>query len=154
MSSRHSRPTVPPDNKKACQLYFCKDPIVDKEENMWKYSCGTIQKQDIKVGYTNLISHIRQKHPNYLRFSIWRNKRIANLKHLVSSLDTVHPHQCRGRLHWTTCLIRHPPTYSSGLSGLSWMSTNWRFATRSSHEAIQNLTPSLSRHSRITSSRW
>ena len=33
---------------------------------MWKCSCGTIRKQDIKVAYTNLISHIQQKHPNYL----------------------------------------------------------------------------------------
>jgi hypothetical protein len=66
MSTRHSRPTVLPDNKKACQLYFGKDPIVGKEENTWKCSCGTIQKQDIKVGSTNLISHIQQKHPNNL----------------------------------------------------------------------------------------
>ena len=66
MSSRHSRPTVPPDNKNTCQLYFGKDPIVGKEVNMWTCSCGTIRKQDIKVGYTNLISDIRQKHPSYL----------------------------------------------------------------------------------------
>ena len=75
------------------------------------------------------------------RCSIWRNKKIANLKRLVLLLDMELPHQCRGRLHWTpTCLIRHPPTYSSGLSGLSWMSANRRFA-RGSHARQYKLDP-------------
>ncbi|KAI2512776.1 hypothetical protein MHU86_1564 [Fragilaria crotonensis] len=74
-SSQARRPTVPPDNKKACQLFFGKDPIVGKELNMWKCSCGTIRKQDIKVGYTNLMSHIRQKHPNYTEvFSVYQQE--------------------------------------------------------------------------------
>jgi hypothetical protein len=89
------------------------------------------------------------------RCSIWRNKKIANLKHLVLLLlDMELPHQCWGKLRWTTCLIRHDlPTCSSGLNGLPWMSTNWRFAKRISHKAIQNLSSSLSRHSRNASSR-
>ena len=66
MFNSHSRPAVPPDNKKACQLYFGKDPMVGTELNLWKCTCGTVCKQDIKVGYANLMSHIRQKHPNYL----------------------------------------------------------------------------------------
>ena len=64
--SRH-RPTVPPDSKKVCQLYFGKNPLAGLPSNRWKCSCGTLRKQDIKVGFTNLMSHIRQKHPNYLK---------------------------------------------------------------------------------------
>ena len=61
------RPTVPPDNKKICQLFFGKNPITGgRELNRWKCSCGKVRKQDIKLGFKNLISHIRQKHPNYL----------------------------------------------------------------------------------------
>ena len=61
------RPTVPPDSKKICQLYFGKNPVAGgRELNRWKCSCGKVRKQDIKLGFTNLMSHIRQKHPNYL----------------------------------------------------------------------------------------
>ncbi|KAL5478043.1 hypothetical protein EMCRGX_G024918 [Ephydatia muelleri] len=65
MSSSSSRLTVPPDNKKVCQLYFGKSPV-GSEANTWKCTCGTVCKQNIKLGYTNLMSHSKQKHPNYL----------------------------------------------------------------------------------------
>jgi hypothetical protein len=62
-----SRPAVPPDSKKICQLYFGKSPVAGgRDLNRWKCSCGKLRKQDIKLCFANLMSHIRQKHPNYL----------------------------------------------------------------------------------------
>ena len=65
--SSHQGPTctISHDNKKVCQLYFGKSPV-HSETNAWKCTCGTVRKQNVKLGYTNLISHIKQTHPNYL----------------------------------------------------------------------------------------
>jgi hypothetical protein len=63
----HGRPTVPSDSKKICQLYFGESPVAgDRELNRWKCSSGKVCKQDIKLGFANLMSHIRQKHLNYV----------------------------------------------------------------------------------------
>ncbi len=123
--------------------YICGSAVVEQFENK-------ISRLPIQI----LFHTSNRSTQTTWRCSIWRNKKIAYLKNLVSLLEMELPYQCRGRLRWTTCLIRHAPTYSSDLSVFSWMSTNWRFAKRISHEAIQNLTPFLSRHSRKTSSRW
>ena len=40
--------------------------MVGTESNLWRCTCGTVRKQDIKVGYANLMLHIQLKHPNYL----------------------------------------------------------------------------------------
>jgi hypothetical protein len=65
MFSSASLPIAVPDNKDLCILYFGKNPVSGKKDT-WKCSCGTIRKQNVKLGYTNLVSHIKQKHPNYL----------------------------------------------------------------------------------------
>jgi hAT family C-terminal dimerisation region len=86
-SSLHSRrPTVPPDSKKICQLYFGKNPVAGTELHRWKCSCGTVRKQDIKVGFANLMSHIKQKHPNYLE--VFHVARQEDIHSETSSLIT------------------------------------------------------------------
>jgi hypothetical protein len=38
----------------------------ESEGNLWKCTCGTVRRKNIKVGYANLMSHIKLKHPDYL----------------------------------------------------------------------------------------
>jgi hypothetical protein len=64
MSSSRS-PFPVPDNKKLCSLFFGKVPY-DGSKDLWKCECGTIRKQNAKLGFSNLMSHIKQKHPNYM----------------------------------------------------------------------------------------
>jgi hAT family C-terminal dimerisation region len=87
-SLHHSRrPTVLPDTRKICQLYFGKNPVAGTESNRWKCSCGKVRKQDIKVGFTNLMSHIRQKHPNYLE--VFHVAQQEDVHSETSSLTTI-----------------------------------------------------------------
>jgi hypothetical protein len=56
-------PQVPLNSKSICQLYFGKQPIKD---NIWKCSCGIQRKCNIsKSGYNNLLTHVKQQHPDY-----------------------------------------------------------------------------------------
>ena len=64
-SSRRFR-VVPPDSKKIVQMYFGKNPVAGSDGTSWKCTCGTVRKQNIKLGYANLMSHIKAKHPDYL----------------------------------------------------------------------------------------
>ena len=65
ISSCSSSLLVPPDSKKVCEMYFGKNPVVGNESK-WKCTCGTVRSQNVKLGYSNLMSHIKQKHTNYL----------------------------------------------------------------------------------------
>ena len=64
LSSSNSCPTVPHNNKKLCHLFFGKLPFIEQTDK-WKCKCGTLCKQNIKLGVSNLLSHIKQRHPNY-----------------------------------------------------------------------------------------
>ncbi len=58
-----NRPTIPLNAKSVCQLFFGKQPIKDM---IWKCSCGTERKCNVrKSGYNNLMTHIKQQHPDY-----------------------------------------------------------------------------------------
>jgi hypothetical protein len=63
LSSSNSCPTVPQNNKKLCYLFFGKVPFIE-QTNQLKCKCGTLCKQNIKLGFSNLLSHIKQRHPN------------------------------------------------------------------------------------------
>ena len=109
--SSHQGPTctISHDNKKVCQLYsyFGKSPV-HSETNAWKCTCGTVRKQNVKLGYTNLISHIKQKHPNYLE-----------MFHLFQEVD------CAGddgkSESETASVITSPGTSLSGQTTLEYM---------------------------------
>ena len=64
LSSSSSCPAVPHNNKKLCHLFFGKVPFI-YQTDQWKCTCGTLCKQIIKLGLSNLLSHIKQRHPNY-----------------------------------------------------------------------------------------
>ena len=64
LSSSNSCPAVPHNNKKLCHLLFGKVPFIEQTDQ-WKCKCGTLCKQNIKLGLSNLLSHIKQRHPNY-----------------------------------------------------------------------------------------
>ena len=64
LSSSNSCPTVPHNNKKLCHLFFGELPFIEQTDQ-WKCKCGTLCKQNIKLGFSNLLSHIKQRHPNY-----------------------------------------------------------------------------------------
>jgi hAT family C-terminal dimerisation region len=65
ISSRSSSLLVSPDSKKVCEMYFGKKPVVGSESKL-KCTCGTVRSQNVKLGYSNLMSHIKLKHANYL----------------------------------------------------------------------------------------
>jgi hypothetical protein len=46
-------------------MYFGKNPVVGNESK-WKCTCGPVRSQNVKLGYLNLMLHIKQKHTNYL----------------------------------------------------------------------------------------
>jgi hypothetical protein len=64
LSSSNSCPTVPHNNKKLCHLFFGKVPFIEQTDQ-WNCKCGTLCKQKIKLGFSYLLSHIKQRHPNY-----------------------------------------------------------------------------------------
>lgn len=64
MSSKITRPTVPPSFKAICRLFYSK---ITSSKNIWKCKCGVDWKCDvIKNGYNNLMTHVKSKHPDYL----------------------------------------------------------------------------------------
>ena len=63
-SSSNSCPAVPHNNRILCHLFFGKVPFIEQAD-LWKCKYGTIRKQNIKLGFSNLLSHIKQRHPNY-----------------------------------------------------------------------------------------
>ena len=63
LSSSNSCPTVPHNNKKLCHLFFGKVPFLEQTDQ-WKCKCGTLCKQNLKLGFSKLLSHIKQRHQN------------------------------------------------------------------------------------------
>ena len=43
---------------------FGKVPFIELMDQ-WKCKCGTLCKQNIKLGFSNLLSHNKQRHPTY-----------------------------------------------------------------------------------------
>ncbi|KAG2765646.1 hypothetical protein Pcac1_g22926 [Phytophthora cactorum] len=59
------KPTFTP--RQICSFYF--KPCLDNEGEPTGYyarkTCGKCRKHTPQTGYTNLVSHVRSKHPNY-----------------------------------------------------------------------------------------
>jgi hypothetical protein len=59
--------TVTPSTKDICRLYFGKKPL-DGKSNTWRCQCGNERKCDVIThGYSNLMTHIKSRHPDYLK---------------------------------------------------------------------------------------
>lgn len=59
-------PTPAFTNKQVCDFFF--KPVLDHQDeptSFFRCRCSKVRKQDIKTGYTNLMSHVRSQHPNF-----------------------------------------------------------------------------------------
>ncbi len=52
------------DNETTAKVFF--EPVKDSE-NKWRCRCGKILSQKKKCRWTNLITHIVNQHPEYMR---------------------------------------------------------------------------------------
>ena len=157
MSSSSSRLTVPPDNKKVCQLYFGKSPV-GSEANTWKCTCGTVCKQNIKLGYTNLMSHSKQKHPNYLEMFHLAQQAHGDSKSETASVITRTGQSDESVSGQTTLEYMLDSRSTNVFKWLEWIVMGELevdlLQKKSSPEAIRNCNRSLSKLSRNIRSSW
>ncbi len=129
LSSRTRRiRAAPPDSKKVSQMYFGKDPVPGSKGNLWKCTCGTVRRQNIKLGYANVLSHIKLKHPNYLEVGALaqqsnkeKTQDLSTASSTVSgSAASLKEQSAGGNQHQmiqSTCLTPDQPMCSRGWSG-------------------------------------
>ncbi|GMF38020.1 unnamed protein product [Phytophthora fragariaefolia] len=59
-------PTLAFTNIQVCDFFF--KPVLDHQDeptSFFRCRCSKVREQDIKTGYTNLMSHVRAQHPNF-----------------------------------------------------------------------------------------
>ena len=129
LSSSNSCPTVPHINKKLCYLFYGKVPFIE-QMGQWKCKCGTLCKQNIKLDFSNLLSNIKQRHPNYEEVFA-----IAQQANEVDSIsDSAQVVTGTGGVSEQTTLaylFDSHSMYLSGWNGLFWMNMNSSFVRKS-----------------------
>ena len=69
--------TTIPDSKTICEAYFGDKPE-DIENNVWRCKCGTQRQCDVShYGYTNLVGHVKSKHPDLNEVLVMSSKTSA-----------------------------------------------------------------------------
>jgi hypothetical protein len=81
---------APPDSKKVSQMYFGMDPAPGSEGKLWKCTCGAVCRQNIKLGYANLMLHIKLNQPDYLKvFALAQQSNKEKTQDLSTACSTV-----------------------------------------------------------------
>ena len=71
---------------------------VEGEDSKWACACGKVLVQKVNTGYTNLVSHVRTTHPDWLQQQLATQPQITN--HTTTRTTTKNANNMYAWLEW------------------------------------------------------